>query len=136
MFLQRVWTSLKLFFQLLRVNFQMIYGAWRVSSLPRPIITIFGGSRFVQTDPYAHKANELARLFIDRDISVLTGGGPGIMEAASCGALKGGTGRGKGVSMGIGVKNLERKNPCVQQYFELNYFYARKWLLTRYSKAF
>jgi len=40
-------------------------------------------------------------------------------------------------SIGIGVKELgEGKNPCVQEYFELDYFFARKWLMTRHSQAF
>ena len=73
-------------------------------------------------------------MLVEDDISVLTGGGPGIMEAASCGAVPT---KGTGRSMGIGVKDLgEGKNPCVQEYFILNYFFARKWLLTHYSKAF
>jgi uncharacterized protein (TIGR00730 family) len=39
-------------------------------------------------------------------------------------------------SIGIGVRGLEPKNPCVEEYFELDYFFARKWLLTQYSSGF
>ncbi len=120
--------------RLLRVLGQMIYGAWRVSRIPAPIVSIFGGARFKLDDPYAKQAHQLAKLFVEADISVLTGGGPGIMEAASCGAIPI---KGSGRSVGIGVTDLrETKNPCVQEYFELDYFFARKWLLTRYSIAF
>ena len=122
-------------FKLIRVFFQLIYGSWRVSKIPQPIISIFGGSRLPQHDKYARQADQIAQWFVENDISVLTGGGPGIMEAASCGAIK--TDGGKGKSMGIGVRGLsEAKNPCVQEYFELDYFFARKWLLTRYSVGF
>lgn len=123
-----------LFFRLARVFFQMLYGAWRVSRVPVPIVSIFGGARFKLDDPYAKQAHQLAKKLVEADISVLTGGGPGIMEAASCGAIPV---KGSGRSLGIGVTDLrEAKNPCVQEYFELDYFFARKWLLTHYSMAF
>jgi len=112
----------------------MIYGAWHVSRLPSPLISIFGSARFELETFYAQQAHKLAKMFIEDDISVLTGGGPGIMEAASCGAVPT---KGSGRSMGIGVTGLgEGRNPCVQDYFVLDYFFARKWLLTHYSHAF
>ncbi len=121
--------------QLIRVFWQLLYGIWRISSLPQPMISIFGGSRIGGEDVYFVKAHQIAQRLVELNISVLTGGGPGIMEAASCGAIvpKAGNAR----MMGIGVTDLgEKANKCVQEYFELNYFFARKWLLTRYSSAF
>lgn len=133
-----VWQRIKMvffaFIRLVHVMFQMLYGAWRVSSLPQPIVTIFGGSRFLQKDPYSMQANKFGRMLIEANISVLTGGGPGIMEAVSCGAML--EAQGKGKSMGIGVENLEGPNRCTKQYFSVHYFFARKWLLTRFSDAF
>ena len=68
---------------------------------------------------------------------MLTGGGPGVMEAVSRGALVHGDTIGKGKSIGIGVVGLdEKRSLCMQEYFELDYFFARKWLLTQYSSAF
>lgn len=120
----------------LRVFFQIIYGAWRVSKLPHPIISIFGSSKTKPTDKYAHQANHIAALLVEQGISVLTGGGPGIMEAANCGAvLKGGKST-VTTSIGISVRGLEDKNSCVQEFFEMDYFFARKWLLTEYSSGF
>ncbi len=134
-FLSRLGLCTSLFFSLLRVFFQLLYGAWRVSKLHKPIISIFGGARLKETDVYFYQAHELAQKLVAADISVLTGGGPGIMEAVSCGAIVGNSKKAK--SMGISVKDLgEGRNKCVQEYFELNYFFARKWLLTRYSVAF
>lgn len=120
----------------LRVFFQILYGAWRVSKLPHPIISIFGSAKIAQTDKYAKNANELATLLSEAGISVLTGGGPGIMEAANCGIFK--SKRQKTIrSIGIRVRGFdEPRNMCVEEYFELDYFFARKWLLTQYSSGF
>ncbi len=121
----------------LRVFWQIVYGAWRVSKLPHPIISIFGSSKLAQTDQYAHQANKVAALLVEQGISILTGGGPGIMEAANCGAVLQGGDKSKVTSIGIGVRGLtEPKNTCVQEYFDMDYFFARKWLLTQYSSGF
>ena len=85
--ISRIMQCIGIFFRLQSVVSQQIYGAWRVSALPRPIVTIFGGSRFDQTDIYAKQAHELARMFADAGVSVLTGGGSGIMQAAIVGLL-------------------------------------------------
>lgn len=131
----RIWEAISLFFRLQMVVVQQMYGAWKVSRAPRPIVTIFGGSRFDQSDVYAKKAYELACKFVDAGISVLTGGGSGIMEAASCGAMH--SEQGRAMSIGINVMDLnEEKNPCMDEYVELRYFYARKWLMTRYAQGF
>jgi uncharacterized protein (TIGR00730 family) len=124
-----------LFLQLFHTLVQMMYGAWRITSLAKPIVSIFGGSRFVQDAPYAKKAHQLGRMFVSHGISVLTGAGPGIMEAASCGAFEKGPGGAK--SIGIGVTSLgDNPNQCVNEYFELDYFFSRKWLLTHYSRGY
>ena len=135
MLIKRVTWCCGLFFSLIRVAFQIMYGAWRISKLPKPLISIFGATRLTKADKYWQMAHTLASKLVHADISVLTGGGSGIMEAANCGAAP--RNGGKGISMGIGVKDLgEGKNSCVQEYCELNYFFARKWLLTRYSSGF
>jgi len=128
----RLWFSY--YWRLRRVYRQTLYGIWRLTGIPGSKVTIFGSARLEQEDPYAKQAHQLGGKLVQNDISVLTGGGSGIMEAASCGAMVDGT---KAKSLGIGVKELgEGKNPCVQEYLELDYFFARKWLLTRYSIAF
>ena len=120
---------------LLKTVIEMLYGVFRISKLPHPIVTIFGSARVTPNTPYAQKASELGRRLVEQNVSVLTGGGPGIMAAVSCGALE--HRRGKGKIVGIGVRSLgEERNACLDDYFELEYFYARKWLLTQYSSAF
>ncbi len=123
------------FWHLLKVFAQMLYGTWRISRLDHPIVSIFGSARFKQDDPYALSAAMLSKKILDADISVITGGGPGIMQAASCSVLPMSANRGQ--SIGIGVRGLtEGRNQCAGEYFLLNYFFARKWLLTRFSKAY
>lgn len=132
--LGRVGLCLNLFWRLLKVQFQVLYGAWRVLRLPQPIVSIFGSARMKLDTKYAHKAHEFALKLAHEHISVLTGGGPGIMEAASCAI---GPVEGKGRTIGIGVKDLgEGLNTCSHESFVLNYFWARKWLLTQYSVGF
>lgn len=136
MVLKRLWTCCLLGFRFLRVFLQIIYGVWRVSKLTQPAVSIFGSAKVAQNDKYAQEANQIAVWLGQEGISVLTGGGPGIMEAANCGGVK--KGRKSDVkSIGIGVHGLnEPKNVCVEEYFELDYFFARKWLLTQYSSGF
>ena len=135
MFFKRIGSTLVVSWRLLRVFRQMAYGYWRISKLQPPVITIFGGSKLKSDAPYAILAQKFAKMCIDQDIDLLTGGGPGIMEAASCAGYP--AVKGKGVSIGIGVTSLNQpKNNCVAEYFELDYFFARKWLLTRFSIAF
>ena len=114
-------------------DIQLIRGIWKITRLKGPIVSIFGGSRFPINDPYAKQAHMLAHKLVSSNINIMTGGGPGIMQAASCGAVH----SKKSISIGIGVKELgEGKNPCVTEYFEVNYFSTRKWLLTHYSIAY
>lgn len=115
---------------------QLIKGVWLISKLSDPdiIVTIFGGSHLVQKNKYTEQAHELGHMIADKKISVLTGGGPGIMQAANCGAKMG---EGVGIySMGIGVEGLEKRNRCTQLYLKMTNFSVRKELLTRYSTAF
>lgn len=120
----------------LKVSWQVVYGLWRISKLPHPIVSIFGGARMPQHDKYAQEAGQIALWLVEKEISVLTGGGAGIMEAANCGAMRR-THKGDVHSMGIGVRGLnEPQNMCTEEYFMLDYFFARKWLLTQYSLGF
>lgn len=136
--LNRLQDWFKTTWHLLRSFFQTIRGAWRVSALAQPVVSIFGGARIGQDYHYAKKAAELGGMLSQADISVLTGGGPGIMQAVSCSiksfeAAK----KGKGKTIGIGVTDLgeEEPNQCVHEYIEFKYFFARKWLLTRYASG-
>ncbi|MFC1842812.1 TIGR00730 family Rossman fold protein [Candidatus Dependentiae bacterium] len=135
MFFKRLFSCFPDVFGFMKVLFQVAYGSWKLSNLSKPRITIFGGARLGQKTKFAQDAFDLAQRFVNHGVSVITGGGSGVMHAANCGAIskiKSGV-----KSVGIGVKELgEGKNPCVQEYFELEYFFARKWLMTRHAQAF
>lgn len=133
-FFKRLSTSLSIFWQMVRVGWQACYGVWYITVLPQPIVSIFGGSRMTLEDPYAKKAELLARRLIDQNISIITGGGSGIMEATTRGAVTQVTGKGK--TVGINLRGVAEANHFLKTYFSLDYLYARKILLTHYSKAF
>lgn len=110
-------------------------GAWQVSKLKQPVVTVFGGSKLQQDHPFAKKAHELGEILVNHGVSVITGGGPGIMQAANCGAAEG---RSEARTIGISVKHLAREelNNCSHETIIVKHFFARKWLLTRYSTGF
>lgn len=133
----RILSFIKLGFYLLKIFFQLMYGAWRISKFKCAPVTIFGGTHLTPESIYIKKARELSGMLAQIGIPVLTGGGPGIMEAANCGAedMK------KSIvsTMGITVRGLDREsglNKCAQNNIVLDHFFARKWLLVNYSIGF
>lgn len=129
----------KLFVNWTLVFFQLFYGVWKMTKIPKPRVTFFGGTFLPQDHPYTKMARALAKKLAENEISVITGGGPGIMEAANCGARDGTKEKNVIRSMAVGVKDLPGEkgvNVCAQEYILLKYFFARKWLLIQYSEAF
>jgi len=123
---------------LFRDYIRLVRGVWMLSKVPQPVVTVFGGSKIEQGHKYAQQANELGQMLMKKNISVITGGGPGIMQAANCGAFENKNESGKAKSVGIGVRGLEQEkhNECSNEFLVTKYFFARKWLLTRYATAF
>ncbi|MFS8506781.1 MAG: TIGR00730 family Rossman fold protein [Candidatus Babeliales bacterium] len=117
--------------------FRCVRGTFTISKLEGPVVSIFGGSKLGQDHPYAQKARLLAEKLMVHDISVITGGGQGIMQAASCGAFGAHNNR-IAKSIAVTVKGLdqEKRNNCADESIETFYFFTRKFLLTRYSHAF
>lgn len=114
----------------------LLYGIWKISVLSSAPITIFGGTRLAADSIYMKKAADLARMIALHDIPVLTGGGPGIMEAANCGAF--GVRGDVITTIGISVRGLEDTNSvkCARKVIVMPNFAVRKWLLTHYSIGF
>jgi uncharacterized protein (TIGR00730 family) len=114
---------------------QVLHGVWKLLRLPQPRISVFGGSRSKLDSPYAQQAHLLAHKLAQHNLSVLTGGGPGIMEAVSCGVAH----EVKERTMGIGVSDLPGEsgiNSCATQNVQVDFFWVRKWLLLDYSIGF
>lgn len=98
-----------------------------------PCVTVFGSARFSEGHPHYELARALGRRLAESGYVVMTGGGPGIMEAANRGAKEGG-----GLSLGCNIKlPMEQKpNPYLDDFVELEYFFIRKVILVKYSCAF
>lgn len=127
---------IKLSFNLLKIFSNLIYGIWKLSKLKYAPVSIFGGTRLKDESIYIKKASQLAKMLAEQEIPVVTGGGPGIMEAANCGARN--LRRSIISSVGISIRGLDPEgfNRCVETTIEMDYYFARKWLLINYSVGF
>lgn len=98
-----------------------------------PCITVFGSARFKEDHPYYAEARNMGSELVKLGFTVMTGGGPGIMEAANRGAKEAG-----GISVGCNiVLPFEQKsNPYLDHQFTFNYFFVRKVLMFKYSYGF
>ncbi|MBS1746760.1 MAG: TIGR00730 family Rossman fold protein [Bacteroidetes bacterium] len=116
----------------LKVFWEFIRG-FRVLHFAGPCITVFGSARIKEDQFYYQKAVEFGKRISELGFTTMTGGGPGIMEAANRGAFENG-----GMSVGCNIKlPFEQKvNPYVNKTITFDYFFVRKALLIKYSYAF
>ena len=96
-------------------------------------VSIFGSARTGPDDPQYHHAQELARLLAESGFTIITGAGPGIMEAANKGAREGG---GRSVGCNIELPFEQGANPYVDTLVNFRYFMVRKTMFIKYSVAF
>ncbi|MCS6967502.1 MAG: TIGR00730 family Rossman fold protein [Cytophagales bacterium] len=98
-----------------------------------PCVTVFGSARFQEHHPYYQMARQIGRELAKMGFTVMTGGGPGIMEAANRGAKEAG-----GYSVGCNIKlpHEQSHNPYMDRWVTMEYFFVRKVLLLKYSYAF
>ena len=131
-FLQGPQWRVKEFFRACRVFFELIRG-FRTLHFVGPCVTVFGSARFKEAHPYYKLAEEIGSEIARAGFTVMTGGGPGIMEAANRGAKQAG-----GVSVGCNIQlPLEQKpNPYLDHWVTFKHFYVRKLMLVKYSYAF
>lgn len=99
----------------------------------RPCVTVFGSARFKDGDPYYEMTRELGRQLGRAGFGVMTGAGPGAMEAANRGARDVGA---QSVGCTIHLPMEQATNPYVDQVVEFHHFFVRKVMLVRYSAAF
>ena len=114
------------------VLFEFIKG-FRGLHFVGPCVTIFGSARFKEDHPYYEQARKLAGVIAKLGFTILTGGGPGIMEAANRGAKEVG---GRSVGCNIVLPIEQHPNPYLDKWVNMKYFFVRKVLLVKYSYAF
>jgi len=98
----------------------------------RPAVSIFGSARANRRDPYYRMAMETAEKLAQAGYTIVTGGGPGIMEAANRGAQKGG---GLSIGLNIDIPFEQKPNKYLDEMIEFRYFFCRKTMFVRYASA-
>ncbi len=98
-----------------------------------PSVTIFGSARIKEGDKYYEAARELAYKLAKKGFSIVSGGGPGIMEAANRGAYEAG---GNSIGLNIKLPKEQKPNKYLTEVLNFNYFFARKVMLVKYATAF
>ncbi len=102
-------------------------------SMIGPAVSIFGSSRAKRSSPYYRQAEETAAALVRAGYAVITGAGPGIMEAANKGARQAG---GESVGLNILIPSEQKANRYINKLLEFRYFFCRKVMFLKYSKAF
>ncbi len=113
--------------------FKELLKAFRTLNRVGPCVTVFGSARFKEDHPYYKAAYEFGKRIADLGLTTMTGGGPGIMEAANKGAFQNG---GSSVGCNIRLPFEQMPNPWVHKSIDFEYFFTRKTILIRYSYAF
>ncbi|MGE0883227.1 MAG: TIGR00730 family Rossman fold protein [Blastocatellales bacterium] len=116
----------------LRILSEFIRGFRKLHFLG-PCVTVFGSARFKEDHPYYQLAREVGGALTRLGFTVMTGGGPGIMEAANRGAKEAG---GQSIGCNIALPFEQRPNPYLDKMIEFRYFFIRKVMLVKYSYAF
>ena len=123
------WKELVFVFDVVK---EFIYG-FRKLHFVGPCVTVFGSARFKESDPYYEEARQMGFEIAKLGFTVITGGGPGIMEAANRGAKDAG---GHSIGCNIVLPKEQKPNKYLDSWVDIDYFFIRKILLTKYSYAF
>ncbi len=118
--------------QAVRIFAECIRG-FRALHFVGPCVTVFGSARFDATHPYYALGEEVGARLAEIGITVMTGGGPGLMEAANRGARRAG---GRSLGCNIQLPKEQQPNPYLDRMVEFRYFFVRKLMLVKYSYAF
>ena len=126
---QSRWAELQRAF---RIFLDLIRG-FRKLHFVGPCVTVFGSARFPESHPYYDLARRVGAEIAKVGFTVMTGGGPGIMEAANRGAREA---KGRSVGCNIVLPMEQSANPYLDSFVEFRYFFVRKLMLAKYSYAF
>lgn len=116
----------------IRIGWQCVRG-FRALHFVGPCVTVFGSARFREGHPYYELTREVGRRLAEVGFTVMTGGGPGLMEAANRGAKEAG---GMSVGSNIELPQEQKPNAYLNRWIEFPYFFVRKLMLVKYSYAF
>ncbi|MGI5339861.1 TIGR00730 family Rossman fold protein [Streptomyces sp. CA-181903] len=119
-------------FRVLRIQSEFVEGFGALAELP-PAISVFGSARTRRDSPEYEAATAIGRGLVEAGFAVITGGGPGAMEAANKGAMEAG-----GVSVGLGIELPFEQgiNPYVNLGVDFRYFFVRKTMFVKYASGF
>lgn len=115
-----------------RVFTQFIHG-FRALHFVGPCITVFGSARFKEDHPFYIAAREFGKHIAGLGFTTITGGGPGVMEAANRGAFESG---GTSIGCNIVLPHEQKENPYLTKSVTFDHFFVRKVMLAKYSYAF
>jgi uncharacterized protein (TIGR00730 family) len=116
-----------------RIGNEFLQGFLAVERIGKPAISVFGSARVNEDDPVYADAREVGRRIAEAGFAVITGGGPGVMEAANRGAREGG-----GVSVGFNIElpHEQHENPYLDISLTFDHFYARKTMFVKAAEGF
>lgn len=126
-----LWRSSELL-RAVRIFAEFIRG-FRALHFSGPCVTVFGSARTREGSAHYELAREMGRRIAALKLTVMTGGGPGIMEAANRGAREAG---GRSLGCNIVLPREQKPNPYLDKFVEFRYFFVRKVMLVKYSHAF
>jgi uncharacterized protein (TIGR00730 family) len=115
-----------------RIQAELIDGIETLHNLG-PAVSIFGSSRLGEDSPYYEAARTVARTLSEAGLAVMTGGGPGIMEAANRGAF---AGKAPSVGLNIALPHEQAANPHQDLSLSFRYFFVRKFMFVRYALGY
>lgn len=118
--------------RVLRIQSEFVEGFGLLADLP-PAVTVFGSARVASDDPVYALGRRLGAALVDAGFAVITGGGPGAMEAVNRGAQEAG---GLSVGLGIELPFEQRLNDWVDLGVSFRYFFVRKTMFVKYAEAF
>jgi uncharacterized protein (TIGR00730 family) len=118
--------------RLKRIMGEFEHGFRRLHKLG-PAVTVFGSARFKPGHPYYELGRQVGRKLAEAGLTVITGGGPGVMEAANRGAHEAG---GPSYGLNIILPHEQEPNPYIDENVEFRYFFVRKVMLVKYSCAY
>lgn len=118
--------------RLFRILSEFVEGFEVLSGVGRAV-AIFGSARMGPEDPYYGKTVDLARRLVEAGFAVITGGGPGLMEAANKGAAEAG---GRSIGLNIELPLEQKPNPYANVRLGFRYFFCRKVMFVKYAMAY